>query len=361
MKRFGIVVLCLMMSVPFFAQNKAQNPGVLFEEGTFAQALAKAKNNKKGPKLIFMDCYTTWCGPCKYMSEKIFPQELVGKFYNTNFVNIKIDMEKGEGIELAKKYEISAYPTFLILDADGNEINRIVGMGDADTFIEKTKKAMNPANNPKALKAKFESYKNMENAVAYLEALTASSLNKEADIFIEEIFTIMPPREKYSDKMWPYISHSLQNANSKVFKMVLAEKPLADKIAYKERVDVAICNGIKNLIGNYTSGKIKEADHNAIMTIVNHLNLLSGNDETASYFVNAARFYGENDMDGVAGILKVDDIMRMGENNRNAIERLLTSVKGLPKEKVLEYFKAKQEYIKKQAEQISANIKRLSN
>ena len=105
MKRFGTVILCLMMSVTFIAQNKAQNPGVLFEEGAFAQALAKAKNNKKGPKIIFMDCYTTWCGPCKYMSEKIFPQELVGKFYNTNFVNIKMDMEKGEGIELAKKYK----------------------------------------------------------------------------------------------------------------------------------------------------------------------------------------------------------------------------------------------------------------
>src|SRR3989339_963144 len=147
MKKLGTIFLCLVMAMPILAQNKAQNPGVLFEEGAFAQALAKAKNNKKGPKIIFMDCYTTWCGPCKYMSEKIFPQELVGKFYNTNFVNIKMDMEKGEGIELAKKYEISAYPTFLILDADGNEINRIVGMGDADTFIEKTKKAMDPANN----------------------------------------------------------------------------------------------------------------------------------------------------------------------------------------------------------------------
>ncbi|MHC1779180.1 MAG: thioredoxin family protein [Bacteroidales bacterium] len=360
MKRLGTVILCLMMAMPFFGQTKVQSTGVLFEEGTFAQVLAKAKNNKKGPKIIFMDCYTTWCGPCKMMSEKIFPMEHVGKFFNANFVNYKLDMEKGEGIELAKKYEIRAYPTFLILDADGNEINRIVGSGEADAFIEKAKKAMDPANNPKAFKAKYESAKNMDNALAYLEALRASYLNKEADAFIEEIFATMSPREKYSDKMWPFVSQSLGNPNSKVFEMVMAEKSLADRMISKERVDNVICNGIKNLAGNYATGRIKDANHDAIMAKVNYLNLLAGKDETASYFANAARYFGENNMEAIAGMLKVGDMMRLGENDRNTVERLLTSVKGLPKEKVLEYFKAKQEYFKKQVEQISANIERLS-
>ena len=58
-------------------------------------------------------------------------------------------MEKGEDPEVAKKYNIKAYPTFLILDADGNEINRVVGRGDAVGFIARVKKAMDPNCNPK--------------------------------------------------------------------------------------------------------------------------------------------------------------------------------------------------------------------
>ncbi|MHC1779150.1 MAG: thioredoxin family protein [Bacteroidales bacterium] len=356
MKHLLTFLVCILFSVPFNAQNTSKNSGVLFEEGTFAQVLAKAKNNKKGPKIIFMDCYTSWCGPCKKMAETIFPQEHVGKFFNTNFVNYKIDMEKGEGVELAKKYNVKAYPTFLILDANGNEINRIVGGGEADAFIEKAKKAMDPANNPLAIKAKYESAKTLDNAIDYLEALRSSFLIKEADEFFEVLFTNMIPTERYSDKMWPYVFQTLQNTNSKVFEMVLDEKQVADKIASKERVDVAICYGLKSLAGGYTTGRIKNADHNKIMAKLNYLNLLSGKDETATYYINIAKYFGENNMDAIAGMLKVRDLMRLGENERSSVERLIISVKGLPKEKILEYYKAKQEYYKIQIDQLSASI-----
>ncbi len=342
-----------MMAMQFFSQAKAQNTGVLFEKGTYEQTLVKAKNNKKGPKIIFMDCYTTWCGPCKYMSEKIFPQEHVGKFFNENFLCIKVDMEKGEGVELAKKYEIKAYPTFLILDADGNEINRIVGIADAGSFVERTKKAMDPSNNPKMIKAKFDSYPNMDNAIAYLESLKESNFNKEVDLFLEEIFAMMPPKDRYSERMWPYISQSLQDTDSKIFEWVMSEKYLADRIAYKERVDMIICSAIKKLVGNYTAGRIQDADHNAIMLKVNYLNLLSGGkDETTSYFVNVPKYFGENNMDAITAMLNVGDLMSKSENDRNAIERLIMSVKDFPKAKQEEYLKAKQNYLKMQMEKI---------
>ena len=99
-------------------------------EGTlFKDAVAKAKQMNK---LVFLDCYTSWCGPCKMMSNTVFPQEKVGAYMNPRFVNIKIDMEKGEGVELAKRLQISAYPTFIIFNGDGNEIGRFLGGCDAD-------------------------------------------------------------------------------------------------------------------------------------------------------------------------------------------------------------------------------------
>jgi uncharacterized protein YyaL (SSP411 family) len=57
---------------------------------------------KKENKLIFVDAYASWCGPCKLMVKNIFPLKTVGDYYNSHFINAKIDMEKGEGIELAK-------------------------------------------------------------------------------------------------------------------------------------------------------------------------------------------------------------------------------------------------------------------
>lgn len=110
--------------------------GVAFMEGkTYSEALqvAKAAN-----KMLFIDCYTSWCGPCKMMATRVFPQKKVGDYFNEHFVSIKIDMEKGEGTDLKNKFGVKAFPTFLFLDSDGKEVNRIVG-GDSnvDAFLQR--------------------------------------------------------------------------------------------------------------------------------------------------------------------------------------------------------------------------------
>ncbi|MFN4256425.1 MAG: thioredoxin family protein, partial [Saprospiraceae bacterium] len=68
--------------------------GMNFEHGTWAEVLAKAKAENKP---IFMDAYTVWCGPCKMMSNQTFPDAKVAELFNARFVNVKVDMEKGEG------------------------------------------------------------------------------------------------------------------------------------------------------------------------------------------------------------------------------------------------------------------------
>jgi len=114
--------------------------GIAFEkEGTlFRQAVQKALSTGK---LLFLDCYTSWCGPCKMMANTVFPQERVGNFMNPKYVCIKMDMEKGEGPELAKKWQISAYPTFIVFNSAGQEIGRFLGGCKAEEFIGKVKMA----------------------------------------------------------------------------------------------------------------------------------------------------------------------------------------------------------------------------
>ncbi len=120
--------------------GQEENKGIAFEpEGTlFRQAVQKAMSTEK---LIFLDCYTSWCGPCKMMANTVFTQEVVGNFMNPSYVCIKIDMEKGEGPELAKKLQIGAYPTFIIFNSGGQEISRFMGGSQAEEFIERVKKA----------------------------------------------------------------------------------------------------------------------------------------------------------------------------------------------------------------------------
>ena len=105
-----------------------------FNEGkTFQQILAQATAEGKP---VFIDCYTEWCGPCKQMAKNVFPQTEAGDYFNSKFVCWKVDMEKGEGPELAKKYEVAAYPTFLILNADGSLRATQVGSAPLDKFIK---------------------------------------------------------------------------------------------------------------------------------------------------------------------------------------------------------------------------------
>lgn len=114
----------------------AQGISFLPEGATLSQAVEFAQRD--GRK-VFLDCYTSWCGPCKMMARDIFTQQKVGDYMNPRFVCIKIDMEKGEGPELMKRLDITAFPTFIIFGSDGKEIGRWMGGSDADRFVGKVK------------------------------------------------------------------------------------------------------------------------------------------------------------------------------------------------------------------------------
>lgn len=122
---------------------KAQETGIKFvKDKTWQQILTMS--GEQG-KLIFLDCYTDWCGPCKAMAKDVFPLKEVGDFMNPNFINVMMDMEKGEGIDLYKRYKeyIPGFPTYLLINSKGEVVHQVAGYNAAEAFITKMNDGLN--------------------------------------------------------------------------------------------------------------------------------------------------------------------------------------------------------------------------
>lgn len=134
-----IALVILIIAFGFTVRNYTQdkNGGIIFFEGTWEEALAKAKSEKK---LIFLDAYASWCGPCKMMKRRTFSDPKVGEQFNKYFVNLAIDMEEGQGPELARKFQVNSYPTLIFLQANGTLITKAIGYHSSEEFLNIIKK-----------------------------------------------------------------------------------------------------------------------------------------------------------------------------------------------------------------------------
>lgn len=187
MRKLLILALLALFTTSLSAQ-------ILFENGTFSQVVEKAK---KESKKIFIDCYTSWCGPCKMLAKDIFPNEEVGKFMNDQFVNYKIDMEKGEGISLRRKYNINVFPTLLILNSDGSEFSRSVGAPASPTkFIAIITKQLKL--DIKEMKSKFKV--SIEGANEFIQLLNDNYMLDERDKALISVYNRRNIRDNYSNE-----------------------------------------------------------------------------------------------------------------------------------------------------------------
>ena len=145
MKRF---FLGAALTLGFALSGAAQTD---FRHISFDEALTAAKSEGK---LVFIDFYTSWCGPCKRLAREVFPDKKVGDYMNSNFVCLKLDAEK-EGAELAKKFNVSAYPTLVVVGTDGNAISSFAGFKEGPQFIAAVDALKDPELNPERVKERY--------------------------------------------------------------------------------------------------------------------------------------------------------------------------------------------------------------
>jgi len=186
--------------------------GIQFFKGTWEQALAEAK---KTNKLLFVDAYATWCGPCKMMAKKVFPQKEVGDFYNKNFIPVKIDVDSKTGRPLASKYQVKAMPTYLFVAGSGKLVYRKLGYMQPKDFISVGRSAM---KFPQMIKQ----YNSGDRSKKFLNEYLASVDNADAKVADKYLASLSEKELLYDANNFKIMSNYVRNPDSKSFKFFLS-------------------------------------------------------------------------------------------------------------------------------------------
>jgi len=137
MKYFVVVLFCIAVCVTTAADLAVKFTPV----DTWQQALDQAKAENR---YLFVDAYTDWCHWCKVMDKETFTSAEVGALMNDKFMSIKVEMESGWGIDLAMKYGVRSFPTFLIFAPDGKLVQRVAGYQPPADFITTLNNSLDP-------------------------------------------------------------------------------------------------------------------------------------------------------------------------------------------------------------------------
>lgn len=214
----------LLIGLTFLAalSASAQNRQITFKEADWKTQLAAAK---KENKIIFFDAYTSWCGPCKIMAKDVFTKDSVADLFNNTFLNVKYDMEKGEGPALKDKYEVSAFPTYLFINGDGEIVHKIVGSMSASEFMAEAGKALKPESTAFGLAKKFNGGDHSEpTAIAYMEALEKAYEADKMGAVAKVYFDGLPTSVLMDGHNWELAVKYLNNPSSQAFAYLYANK-----------------------------------------------------------------------------------------------------------------------------------------
>lgn len=231
-----LLVIALML--PFL--SKAQE-GVNFEKTlSWQQVQAKAKAEHK---YIFMDCFTTWCGPCRYMSSTIFPQKVVADMMNAKFINVAVQLDTTgadneqvkswyqAGHDIANQYQVRAYPTYLIFDENGKAVHRFVGASQTgEDFVMKLNKSLDPITQYYTLIDKYKAgNKDPEflRSVAYAaqDAYDLKQANEISDAYLAT------QQNLYTKENIEFITRFTESSKDKGFDVFLNHAAEVDAVA----------------------------------------------------------------------------------------------------------------------------------
>lgn len=235
MKRLFLLAL---LAIGVLSGVEAQNRSIHFEQTKeWKKIVKKAKKEKK---LIFVDCYTSWCGPCKMLAKNVFTQDAVADFFNQTFVNAKYDMEKdADGVMLKKEFEVKAFPTLVFVDpATQRVVHRMVGAGTANWLLTGAKAANDPQNNLSGLMKRYQAgERGAEFLSCYLASLASAYMAEEQGKVAAEYLNSLSDEQMATKENWELIKKYVSDPLAEPLKKVMANRDKFYALAGREVVD----------------------------------------------------------------------------------------------------------------------------
>ena len=254
MKR--LIISCLLLAASCSLTVTAQNRSIEFAPETVTMEEMFATAAQQG-KLIFMDCYASWCGPCKQMAQEVFTQDDVADFFNENFYCAKYDMEKGEGLRLNEKYGVGAYPTFLFIDPETTFIvYTSIGGRPAEQFIAEGRKALDPNRSVDQAKSAYEAGdRSVQTVKDYLSILYNARLSGVMNEVANEFLSGKSAEELAESDNWSVFAMGIDDIDNEASKMVLSDKQFFYDNIGKDIVDRKIASLISTATRPFTHSK----------------------------------------------------------------------------------------------------------
>lgn len=263
------IALLMIINVSFVVAQ-----GIEFEhDKPFEELLNQAATENK---LIFMDCYTTWCGPCKRLAATVFVLDDVGNFHNRNFINTKFDMEKGEGVDIASRYGIRAYPTLLWINGKGEVVHKVVGGLDGSGLIENGKKALGQTGSNDAfqkMKAEYDGGKrDIDFLAGYITELNNNGAN--TDKVFSEYLAAMPTTISKESKHIKNILTFTNDLSSPAIPYIVKNKSLFQSAVGSDAFTKKVNDWVKNAVNK----SVKEKNSVTFNQAINFLKNIGGKD-----------------------------------------------------------------------------------
>ncbi|MGB1241450.1 MAG: thioredoxin family protein [Chitinophagales bacterium] len=288
MRNLILNILSLIITMTIIVSANAQTikteKGIEFFEGTLEELMAHAKQEDKA---IFIDAYTPWCGPCKVMEKKVFVLPEVSDFYNNFYISYKLNMESSEGVQFAKQHDVNVYPTYLYLNANGEEQKRAIGARQPNKFVAEAREALIDEEKMAEMGVEYLAGRNDQAFLAdYMEQLwvaDATDYNEVATAYFNTLSTSDLNNESNLELVYALANDITMKGfevftnNTPLFVGTYGEKSVADKMV------VAAFNSLDNAIDN---------NNNELFNQIINIIQLSGSDKTEAYTYRASlKFY----------------------------------------------------------------------
>ena len=209
--------------------------GVAFSEASFDEAVAEAQRDGK---LVFVDAYAVWCGPCRRMSSDVFPRADVGAFFNEHFVSLKIDMEQAPGRAFGKRFPVSSYPTLMFIDGAGELVQRVVGAQGPEQLIKQAQLALRKSGGAEDYAAKYQAGDRSPALVAaYVKSLNRSG---EPSLAVANDFLRGAGVDFGDEDVLAVVYEACVQADSRVFALFVEHRGALNAAFTPARVDARL-------------------------------------------------------------------------------------------------------------------------